>query len=193
MKRLLLAIACSTMLVLIGPLVAEGAPSGTAEPTYANGTVVYMSAPLHALGQSLQHSTAVADRAYDLYLAVYPVATDGLDAVPKTIDGWYSPQCDPCFHFGVPDPFDPPVQFHDHIIDGAPGFGTNGTAGSYSPAWRLYILYYNMAYINAHAKTWQPVKDDDDIPAAVADGEFTGPPIDTGIVFLCNITSANAH
>ena len=50
-----------------------------------------------------------------------------------------------------------------------------------------------MDCINAHATTWQPVKSDEDIEAAVADGEFLGPPIDTGVVFLCNLTSANAH
>jgi hypothetical protein len=181
----------SAFLVAVLPAIALAAPSGTAEPTYANGTVVYMSAPVRALGNSLNHGSAVLTKAHNLYLAIYPVAANGFDSTPKLIDGWYAPQCNPCFHFGVPDPNT--GQFHDHIVDGAPGFGTNGTAGSYSPAWHTFVLIYNMDYIAAHAATWQPVKSDEDIDAAIAAGEFLGPPIDTGVVFLCNLTSANAH
>ncbi|HKB28806.1 MAG TPA: hypothetical protein VKC59_07275, partial [Candidatus Limnocylindrales bacterium] len=66
------------------------------------------------------------------------------------------------------------------------------TAGSYSPAWRLFILVYDMDYIASHS-AWTPVTSDEDIDAAVAAGEFLFPPIDTGVVFLCNLTSANAH
>jgi len=184
-------ISAAVLVLAVTPLTAWAAPSGSPEPSYAGGTVVYMSFPAGGLGQSLGHSTAVATHAYDLYLAVYPVAADGFDATPKLINGWYAPQCDPCFHFGVPDPFG--IQFHDHILDGAPGYGIDGTAGSFSSPWRVKLLFYDMSYIAAHAATWTPVKSDDDIAAAVAAGEFLGPPIDTGVVVLCPVTSARAH
>lgn len=189
-SRVLLAMVLGVSLSASLPDASMAAPSGTAEPTYANGTVVFMSAPVSALGTSLSHGSAVVDKAYPLYLAVYPVAADGFDSSPKLINGWYSPQCDPCFHFGVPDPN--LGQFHDHIVEGAPGFGTNGTAGSYSPAWRVFILVYDMSYISSHP-AWTPVTSDEDIDAAVSSGEFLFPPLDTGVVFLCNLTSANAR
>ena len=191
MRRSISAVSIAAMLLGALPLAALAAPGGSPEPTYFDGHLVYMSAPANALGSSLAHSTAVLQKAKDLYIAVYPVAADGFDAGHKLIDGWYAPQCDPCFHSGVPDP--DLAQFHDHIIDGAPGYGTNGTAGSYSPAWRVKVLVYNLDYIAAHAATWVPVKSDEDIDAAVASGEFLGPPIDTGIVFLCQVTSAHAR
>jgi hypothetical protein len=190
MRRILVSFSLVALLLGAQPLAALAAPSGTAEPTYANGTVVYMSAPVRALGASLSHGSAVVNKAYALYLAIYPVAADGFDASRRLINGWYAPQCDPCFHFGVPDPN--LGQYHDHIVEGAPGFGTNGTAGSYSPAWRVFILVYNMDYIASHP-AWTPVTSDEGIDAAVAAGEFLFPPIDTGVVFLCNLTSANAH
>ena len=190
MKRI--AVSLSLVALLLGalPLSALAAPSGTSEPTYANGTVVYMSSPIHALGTSLSHGSAVVGKAYPLYLAVYPVAADGFDSSHQLINGWYAPQCDPCFHSGVPDP--DLAQYHDHIVEGAPGFGKSGTAGSFSPAWRLFILVYNMDYIDTHP-SWSPVTSDEDIDAAVAAGEFLAPPFDTGVVFLCPITSGNAH
>ncbi len=190
-RRRLAALPLAALLLAGMPLVVLAAPPGGVEPTYFDGQVVYMKSPANGLGNSLAHSHGEATKAYDLYLAVYPVATDGFDAVPKRIDGWYSPNCDPCFHFGTPDPYQ--IQFHDHIIDGAPGYGTAGTAGSFSAPWRVKILVYNMDYIAAHAATWQPVKSDEDIDAGVAAGEFLGPAVDTGVVILCPIVSRNAH
>jgi hypothetical protein len=89
------------------------------------------------------------------------------------------------------------LAYHDHILEGAPGFGTSGTAGSFNPIWHAFVLIYNPAYANS--PNFQPVKSDEAIPAAIAAGDFLnlsgmgGLPdnpfeIDTGITFLCIIT-----
>ena len=50
-----------------------------------------------------------------------------------------------------------------------------------------------MSYVTAHAATWTPVTSADDISAAVAAGEFSGAPIDTGVVVLSPINSAGGQ
>jgi len=183
-------LAAAGMLLAALPLSTSAAPSGAVEAGYANHATVSFTLSSTDLGKSLAQSSAVAARASDLYLAIYPVAADGFDASPKLINGWYSPQCNPCFHFGSPDPFG--IQFHDHILGGAPGTGT-GTAGGFSAARRVWLVFYDMSYVTAHAATWTPVTSADDISAAVATGEFSGAPIDTGVVVLSPINSAGGQ
>jgi hypothetical protein len=184
------AFAAAGLLLGASPVAAAAAPSGSVEAGYANHATVSFTLSATDLGQSLRHSGAVAARASDLYLAIYPVAADGFDASPKLINGWYAPQCNPCFHFGVPDPFG--IQFHDHILGGAPGLGAD-TAGGFSPARRVWLVFYDMGYIAAHSATWAPVTSAGDIAAAVAAGEFTGQPIDTGVIVLSPVNSAGGN
>src|SRR5262249_60411159 len=130
-------VAAGALLALV-PAAASAAPNGSVEAGYANHATVSFTLSPNDLGKSLAHSSAVAARASDLYLAIYPVAADGFDAGPKLINGWYAPQCNPCFHFGVPDPFG--IQFHDHILGGAPGMG-GVTAGDLSAARRASLRH----------------------------------------------------
>lgn len=184
------ALAAAGMLLAALPLAVSAAPSGSVEAGYADHATVSFTLSATGLGKSLSNSGAVATHASDLYLAIYPVAADGFDASPKLIDGWYAPQCNPCFHFGVPDPFG--IQFHDHILGGAPGLGA-GTADGFSAARRVWLVFYDMDYIAAHSATWTPVTSADDIPAAVAAGEFSGSPIDTGVIVLSPVNSAGGQ
>ena len=88
---------------------------------------------------------------------------------PITLPSGYQPQCNPCLQ--------EPLAYHDHLITGAPGLGTHGTAGGdYLAPWRIVILMYNPQYSNRTDFT--PVTSDDQLAAAEAAGEFL--PINRG-------------
>ena len=176
----------------ISALAVTAAPALAAEPTteamYANGTTVYMVAPPTL-------ATGGPNVPDDLYLAVYPIDPTGanLGAITVGTNG-YMPQCDPCFHPGVPLPF----AYHDHVISGTPGLGVNGTAGSFNPFWHVFVVMYNPARFIGQSFT--PVKSAAELDAGESNGMFlpinaAGPnpyEVDTGIVFLCNIVSQHA-
>jgi hypothetical protein len=88
---------------------------------------------------------------------------------PITLPSGYQPQCNPCL--------EEPVAYHDHLITGAPGLGTNGTAGGdYRAPWRIVVLLYNPLYSNSPDFT--PVTSDERLATAEAAGEFL--PINAG-------------
>ena len=155
---------------------------------YANDTTVYMIAPPTL-------ATGGPNVPDELYLAVYPINPTGSNLGHLTVGANnYAPQCDPCFHPGVPLPF----SYHDHVISGAPGFGTHGTAGAYNPFWHVFVVMYNPGAFTG--KIFTPVRSAAELDAGEASGMFL--PInqggsnpyefDTGIVFLCNIVSSHA-
>ena len=87
-------------------------------------------------------------KAEELYLVVYPQQMVPSPGVPPiTLPSGYQPQCNPCFHPGLPAPF----VFHDHVISGAPGNGNNGTAGEFKAPWKVILLIYNPAYVSSRA------------------------------------------
>jgi hypothetical protein len=161
------------------------------DPSYANGTTVYMIGP-HMITDPNPHLLA---QAKDLYIAAYPVNSAGCtaDCPPVTLPSGYQPQCDPCFHPGLP----PAFAYHDHILTGAPGFGTDGTAGSFKGPWQIIVLLYNPSV--ALDRGFQPVTSDEALDAAEAAGEFlpigTGAnpyEIATGVVLICPLVSPHA-
>ncbi len=112
------------------------------DPTYANGTTVYMIGP-HLIVNAKATMPNAYEHAEELYLVVYPQASiPQPGAGPITLPSGYQPQCDPCFHPGLP----PQFVYHDHVITGAPGMGKNGTAGEYKAPWKIILLVYNPAY-----------------------------------------------
>lgn len=188
MRRLLFGVVAPLIAVAVGAApVAAAKPA--VEPMYSNGTTVYMAAP-PSTGMPAAH---VPD---DLYLAVYPINPNGSTNLgPKTVGtNNYAPQCNPCFHPGVPLPF----SYHDHIISGSPGFGNNGTAGSFNPWWHVFVVMYNPADFTNKAFT--PVMSNADLDRGEQNGLFlpinkggANPyEVDTGIVFLCVIVSSHA-
>ncbi len=163
------------------------------DPSYANGTTVYMIGP-HMITNPNPNLLA---QAKDLYILAYPVNFGpppcASNCPPVTLPSGYKPQCDPCFHPGLP----PVFAFHDHVLTGAPGFGTNGTAGSFKGPWQIIILVYNPAF--AMSPTFQPIKSDEDLDKAEASGDFL--PISgganpyeivTGVVLICPLVSSHA-
>jgi hypothetical protein len=175
MKRRVLVLICA--LAALSPMTAR-ADKPSIDPSYANDTTVYM------IGTHLNTnpSPELLAKAPPVYLMVYPVAPD---AGAITLASGYQPQCNPCFHPGLPAPF----VHHDHVLTGAPGFGLDGTAGSNEGVWRIVIAIYNPGVLTDPA--FQPIEDDEAIPAAVASGEITAV-IPTPTVLVCPLVSSHA-
>lgn len=160
--------------------VAAATP-GT-ETVWANGTEWTMLTP-HAIADPSENLLQSAPPLYVLAFPKDPITGQWL--VPSN----YAPQCDPCL--GVPVP-----PYHDHLLTGAPGFGTNGTAGDYEGPWRVVLMMYSPSFVTGGQ--FQPVTSDEDLPAAIAAGEFL--PIGAAggfekplpVVLICPLVSPNA-
>ncbi len=181
-------------LVTAGLIASGGALADKPEidPTYADGQIVSMIGP-HMLVDARETSPNLYAHSEELYLLSYPAGTGG----PITLPSGYQPQCNPCFHPGLPAPF----VYHDHVITGAPGQGTNGTAGEFKGPWKIIVLAYNPGY--ADSPSFTPITSASDIPAAEGAGAFlpiNADPapganpyeIDTGNVLVCPVVSPRA-
>jgi hypothetical protein len=165
------------------------------DPTYANGETVFMIGPHTIANASVLMPNAYA-QAEELYLIVFPQETvPAPGALPITLPSGYQPQCNPCFHPGVPALF----AFHDHVIPGAPGMGKNGTADGMKAPWKIILLMYNPAYVASG--TFTPIKSEAAIDAAEDAGNVFLPvnpggenpyEIDTGTLLICPIVSSHA-
>ncbi|HEX6800340.1 MAG TPA: hypothetical protein VF116_21690 [Ktedonobacterales bacterium] len=161
------------------------------DPSYANGTTVYMIGP----HMNTNPNPNLLAQAPHLYILAYPVNSSGCtsNCPLVTLPSGYQPQCDPCFHPGLP----PVFAYHDHVLTGAPGFGNNGTAGSFKGPWQIIVMMYNPAV--AMSPSFQPIKSDEDLDKAEAAGEFlpigggANPyEIATGVVLICPLVSSHA-
>jgi hypothetical protein len=183
-----------------GGYVFAGAAAGDKpeiDPTWANGQTVNMIGA-HLIQDARDTMPNLYAHAEELYLLVFPQATlpDPLTAGPITVGGGYQPQCNPCFHPGLPHA----LVYHDHVISGAPGMGTDGTAGSFKAPWKLIVLIYNPAY--AYSPAFHPITSQKAIDDAEATGNtnvFLKPfggsnpyEFETGNVLICPIVSAHA-
>ena len=188
--RRLITLAAVAAILLVLPQTSASAGKPEIDPSYANGQVVYMIGP--------QMDTApnphVYAQAEELYIAAYPVNAGGSDTDAKELPSGYRPQCDPCYHPGLPGVF----AYHDHVLTGAPGDGTNGTAGVYKAPWKIIILLYNPAV--ASSPGFQPVKSEAELDAGEAAGMFlpinsggANPyEVDTGVLLICPLVSSHA-
>ena len=194
MRHLWRSLLLATLLALGALLVAGGAAAGKPEidPTYANGQTVYMIGP-HVIPDARDTQPNLYAHSEELYLATYPVPPGATG--PITLPSGYQPQCNPCFHPGLPAPF----VYHDHIITGAPGMGTSGTAGEYKAPWKIIIVRYNPLY--ALSPTFTPITSAADLDAAEAAGNVFLPinpqgsnpyEIETGNVLICPTVSSHA-
>jgi hypothetical protein len=179
------------------PSNAAVSPMGKPEidPTYANGTTVYMIGP-HLIVNAKETMPNAYEHAEELYLVVYPqqsIPQPG--AGPITLPSGYQPLCNPCFHPGLPLEF----VYHDHVIPGAPGMGNNGTSDGFKAPWKIIVLVYNPEY--ASSPNFVPLKSEADIDAAEAAGNVFLPinngggnpyEIDTGNLLICPIVSNHA-
>jgi hypothetical protein len=188
---------CGTLLFFAATAAAD---KPTIDPTYADGQTVYMIGP-QLIVDARDTQPNLYLHSEELYLLAYPQATvPQPGAGPITLPSGYRPQCDPCFHPGLPFPF----VYHDHVITGAPGLGTNGTAGAYKGPWKIMVLMYNPLW--AMSPFFQPITSAAGIDAAEAATtagtahvflplvpKAANPyEIDTGNVLICPTVSSNA-
>lgn len=176
---------------------ASGNGNGKPEidPTYANGKTVYMIGP-HMVVNARETMPNAYAHAEELYLVVYPQENlPSPGAGPIALPSGYQPQCDPCFHPGLPAPF----VYHDHIVTGAPGMGNNGTAGEFKSPWKIILVVYNPAYVASPFFT--PIKSAADLDTAELAGNAFLPvnqgaenpyEIETGNLLICPLVSNHA-
>jgi hypothetical protein len=162
MKRIVLATLTVAVLgvVLAGSGSAAGRPE--TEPAYAEGQT-YAMIGVNVLTQA----SAGLLSSPPIYGIGFPVApgTTG----PITLPSGYRPQCNPCSHGAFP--------YHDHVLTGAPGLGADGTGhGEYRSPWRIVVMLYSPSY--AYSPSFQPITDEEEIPAAEAAGKLV--PINQG-------------
>jgi hypothetical protein len=154
-RRVIVAVV-STAVLLVGGTVAApislAAPSG--EAAYADGQTYWMHSSHVVLGASAGLLSAPP-----IYVLGFPTGQTG---GPLTLPSGYAPQCDPCSG--------EPVLYHDHLLTGEPGSGTNGTAGDYRSPWRVVIMVYSPGYANS--PSFVPITSDTELAAAEANHDF---------------------
>jgi len=188
LSRLLALVA--TLLLLLAFVTPARADKPAIDPTWVDGKLYYMIGP-HIITNPNPQLLASAQ---ELYLLVYPINPNGrTDLGPQTLPSNYQPNCNPCFHPGVPLPF----AYHDHVLPGAPGLGKAGTAGEFKGPWKIILLMYNPAA--ALSPVFKPITSAKDIDAAEAAGVFlpinNGPnvyEIQTGNVLICPLVAPDA-
>lgn len=148
-----------TLLATAGTAIA-GKP--IIDESYANGETVYMIGP-HLITNPNPNLFAQSE---ELYIVAYPINPGGNDTNPKALPSGYSPQCNPCYHFGPDDIF----AYHDHILSGSPGFGNHGTAGDFKGPWKIILLMYKPEVANDPSFT--PAKSAAELDEREAAGMF---------------------
>ncbi|HEY2395053.1 MAG TPA: hypothetical protein VGH81_03595 [Rudaea sp.] len=156
------------------------------DPSYADGKTYYMIGP-HMITDP---SPALFEQSEELYIVAYP--WDG--TTPPVFASGYVPQCNPCYHPGLPIPF----VYHDHVLSGATGLGNHGTAGEFKSPWKIIVMMYSPAALAD--PDFKPVTSELDLDAAEAAGVFL--PINpgaenpyeviTGSVLICPLVSPAA-
>jgi hypothetical protein len=178
------------MLLSLIPLARANAAKPEIDPSYANGEVVYMIGP----HMDTNPAPNVYAHAEELYIAAYPINPGGTDTDSKTLATGYRPQCDPCYHVGLPGVF----AYHDHVLTGAPGAGTNGTANQFMAPWKIVILLYSPDAISAPG--FRPVTSEAELDAAEAAHVFApiNPhganqyEVEPGVLLICPLVSSHA-
>jgi hypothetical protein len=184
------------LILAIGMLMAlpAAADKPAIDPSYADGKLVYMIGP-HMIVNAIVTQPQLYAQSQELYLLVYPINPTGTATDRKTLPSGYQPNCDPCYHPGLPGVF----AYHDHVLTGAPGLGNNGTAGEFKGPWKIILLVYNPTVFNS--TNFTPIKSASDIDAAETNGTFlpinttlgANPyEIDTGNVLICPLVSPHA-
>jgi hypothetical protein len=187
MKKLL------TMVFALSMALPVAADKPEIDPSWVNGQLVYMIGP-HIIPNAIQTQPNLYAQSEELYLLVYPINGSGTDTDQKALPSGYQPNCNPCYHPGLPGMF----AYHDHVLTGAPGLGKNGTAGAFKAPWKIILLMYNPAVMNR--LDFIPITSASDIDAAEATGVFlpinlngaNQYEIETGNVLICPFVSPHA-
>jgi hypothetical protein len=173
LRRVLLTTltAIVASLALAAWAMASSVPAGA-----SNEVAVYVNGQTYGMvinRVNLSPSDGLIAAATPFYVAVFPLNPQGSETLGRlTLASGYQPQCDPCFHPGLPLQ----LVYHDHILAGAPGFGTDGTGGEQEGIRHPIAVMYNPAFIGQ--ADFQALTSVADVVAAENAGEFL--PINPG-------------
>src|SRR2546430_16681871 len=103
MRRFLIIAVMSVAVIVAG---TASAAKPEPETAYAEGQTVTIA----AVHFNTSPSAAELAAANYLYLATYPLDGNATGGVPVTLASGYQPNCDPCWHPGLPSVF----VYHDH-------------------------------------------------------------------------------
>ena len=163
--------ALGAMLAAVGPTWASSVPAGA-----SNEVAVYVDGRIDRMiinHVNLNPSDGELAAARPFYVAVFPVNPDGrTDLGRLTLPSGYRPKCDPCFHPVLPFQ----LVYHDHILSGAPGLGTGGTAQEQQGTRHPIAVMYDPTFIGQ--PSFRPLTTTDDVRAAEQAGELL--PINAG-------------
>ncbi len=176
-------------LALAAPAARAAGPCG--ETAYANGQLFCIFIAKIVASPS----AGLLANAEPIYIAAYSPLPSGCDTTnpstcgPEVLPSGTVPLCNPCFHGGALNNF----PYHDHVMEGAPGFGNNGTAGAMKGPWVLIVVAYDPAYSNG--ASFAPYTSAAGIRAGEAAGHFvtlnpggTNPyEINTGVVLIFGV------
>lgn len=137
--------------------------ASTEVAVYANDGAVYRMNIHHI---NLSPSAEEMAAAQPLYALAYPINPQGLTNLGSLSVQGYHPQCDPCFHPGLPLP----LVYHDHVVAGVPGLGEIGTGGLWQATRHPIALMYSPAYISSAA--FVPLVTAAQVRAGEAAGDF---------------------
>lgn len=167
--RAALGLALLLALGVLAAAVPEARAAGPCEETaYANAQLFC----IHISKIIASPSAGLLATAEPIYIAAYSPLPAGCDTTnpatcgPEALPSGYSPLCNPCFHGGALDNF----PYHDHVMEGAPGFGNQGTALAMKGPWVLILVAYDPAYSNQLGFT--PYRSTTDLRAGEAAGHF---------------------
>lgn len=153
MRRLFVLVlsAIALFAASAGAVVTAGAQAGgwqipgasTEVAVYADGVAYHMN--IHRI--NLSPSAGEIAAAQPLYVVVFPINPMGrIDLGALAVNGYY-PQCDPCFHPGLPLQ----LVYHDHVLNGTPAFGPGTSAEDWQATRHPIAVMYNPDYVNSAA------------------------------------------
>src|SRR6266542_2876842 len=124
---------------------------------------VYVDGQTYAINTG---AAVVFDASPGLLEQSSPMFLIGFTVLPGTtgpiiLPSGYQPQ-----NNGLPSP----VPYHDHVLSGAPGLGTSGTAGDYGASLQIVRMQYTLAY--TYDPAFVPITSVDQIAAAAAAGKL---------------------
>jgi hypothetical protein len=158
-RRHLVPLVCAGLLTALAAqpatVLAAGPPA--TEMVYVQGHTAEINTGASVLFDA---SAGLLQHASPIYIIGFPVA-EGTTG-PISLPSGYQPQ-----HNGFPPA---PIPYHDHVLAGAPGLGTSGTAGQYGAPLRVVEMRYSSAY--AYSPSFVPITGADQIPAAEAAGQL---------------------
>jgi len=151
MRRLFVLVlsAIAVFAASAGAVMTAGAQAGgwqipgasTEVAVYADGMTYHMI--IHRINLSPNAGELAA--AQPLYVVVYPINPSGLTNLgPLSVNG-YHPQCDPCFHPGLPLV----LVYHDHVLNGTPDLGLGTSAEDWQATRHPVAVMYSPDYVNS--------------------------------------------